>query len=136
VPKNGVNRYLSWIIDRKANGKWFIPHISQEANDANDMTLCHRNCGEGEPRHHHEELLCFFIREEPRRRHRGRRPEGGARKSQASGSAAGGCTTQRVRQGQTRADAGRRAAGEDEGEGAGAAVPWSEMNGELGKVRA
>ena len=37
-----------------------------------------------------------------------------------------------------RAEAGRRAAGEDEGEGegAGAAVPWSEMNWELGKVRA
>jgi len=29
-------RYLSWIIDRKANGKWLIPHISQEANDARE----------------------------------------------------------------------------------------------------
>ena len=56
--------------------------------------------------------------------------------AQASGSATGGCTAQRVRQGQTRVEAGRRAAGEDEGKGAGAAVPWSEMNWELGKVRA
>jgi hypothetical protein len=67
-----------------ANGSYLIS-VKRPMTLEKDTTLCHRNCGEGEPRRRHEELPCFFIREEQRRRHRGRRPEGGTGHMKGSG---------------------------------------------------